>query len=595
MIPLETWFAFVVKGSLVLGAGGAAAWWLRRSSAAVRHVVWAAALASLAVLPLATMLLPRMTVSVPSWERDTADSALSHAVATGAVRLPPPATSRATARLASPVLLAADARSSRALMPLSTLIVWAWLVGVAAWSVRTLGGLVVLGRLRASARPLDTPVWRARARRAATEMGISAVGVYASDRISVPVTFGVVRPIIVLPDDADSWDAERARVVLLHELAHVGRRDCLIHLVAQCALALHWMNPLAWLAAARLRIERERACDDLVLACGTNGPQYAEHLLDIARMASRRPMASAALAMAHPSELEGRLLAVLDRTVPRSATGTRAVLVAMLLAGSAVSVMAAVTVEQSTQAPTPVAPTPAPTPTPTPSPQPHAAPAAGVPEGVRGGVTGGVIAGKPGPNHQAAPVVVGRNGDDQATPPVRQDVVQALVGAMKDEDPEVRQQAVHALMQVRSPAIVAPMIAALSDSDADVRQSAAMAVGQMGERQAIPALSRLLSDSDADVRQQGAFALGQLGAKEAGPALIKALSDTDADVRQQAAFALGQIGDDAAVEALTKALKDPSADVRQQAACALGRVIAPKDRDEDGGTSKDDRNDKLRQ
>ncbi len=88
MIPLETWFAFVVKGSVVLGAAGAAAWALRRSSAAVRHVVWAAALASLAALPLASVLLPRVPVTVPSWERVSPDLSISRAVAAPPVRLP---------------------------------------------------------------------------------------------------------------------------------------------------------------------------------------------------------------------------------------------------------------------------------------------------------------------------------------------------------------------------------------------------------------------------------------------------------------------------------------------------------------------------
>ena len=102
------------------------------------------------------------------------------------------------------------------------------------------------------------------------------------------------------------------RVVLLHELAHIRRRDCLVHCLAQAALALHWCNPMMWMALARLRAERERACDDLVLVAGTRGSDYAEHLLDIARQFRRQRMGVAAVAMARPSELEGRLLAILD-------------------------------------------------------------------------------------------------------------------------------------------------------------------------------------------------------------------------------------------------------------------------------------------
>ena len=119
-----------------------------------------------------------------------------------------------------------------------------------------------------------------------------------------------------MPADADTWSESRLRVVLLHELAHVKRRDCLTHVLGQAACAFHWFNPLAWLAVKRARTERERACDDLVLACGTRGSDYADQLLEMARVlrGDRFPalLGGASLAMAHRSQLEGRLMAILD-------------------------------------------------------------------------------------------------------------------------------------------------------------------------------------------------------------------------------------------------------------------------------------------
>ena len=147
----------------------------------------------------------------------------------------------------------------------------------------------------------------------------------ASDHVTVPFTSGILRPVVVVPTSAlTTWTDERIRVVLLHELAHVRRRDCLVQAMSQVACAAYWFNPLTWVAARRLRAERERACDDLVLEAGLRGADYAQHLLDIARtVTSRRSLSAAALAMARPSELEGRLLAILDGHRARRVVGAR--------------------------------------------------------------------------------------------------------------------------------------------------------------------------------------------------------------------------------------------------------------------------------
>lgn len=135
---------------------------------------------------------------------------------------------------------------------------------------------------------------------------------------SVPMIVGCLRPVLILPDDHLNWTGERRRIVLLHELAHIKRRDCLTQMIAELTCALVWFNPMVWLASRQLRVEREIACDDIVLMSGTRASTYAETILETIktiRQAEWSPVAS--IAMARKSDLEGRLIAILDPDVRR--------------------------------------------------------------------------------------------------------------------------------------------------------------------------------------------------------------------------------------------------------------------------------------
>ncbi|MDQ4123075.1 MAG: M56 family metallopeptidase [Acidobacteriota bacterium] len=174
-----------------------------------------------------------------------------------------------------------------------------------------------------------------------TELNLNhSVRLLRSERISMPIVCGVIKPAVLLPVNADEWSEERQRMVLLHELTHVARRDCLTQMLAQIACAVYWFNPLVWFAARRLRIEREHACDDYVLSIGTKPSDYAHHLLEIARSMRdcsviewSRP---ASVAVARRSQLEGRLRAILNKenkhaAVSKFASSALLALISLLL------------------------------------------------------------------------------------------------------------------------------------------------------------------------------------------------------------------------------------------------------------------------
>ena len=124
-------------------------------------------------------------------------------------------------------------------------------------------------------------------------------------------------------------------MIAVHELAHIKRRDATAQLLTQVACALHWFNPLVWFAAWRLDVERERACDDLVLASGVRASAYAEHLLNVAtKLSSSRWTQACGLAMARSSSLHGRLAAVLSEKRNRRSVSTFVVAACVLLAAT---------------------------------------------------------------------------------------------------------------------------------------------------------------------------------------------------------------------------------------------------------------------
>jgi hypothetical protein len=113
--------------------------------------------------------------------------------------------------------------------------------------------------------------------------------------------------------------------------------------MARLALILHWWNPLAWTAWRAFLAERERAADDLVLRTDTCASDYARHLLEIARVMQSGPaLGWAAVAMARRSQLEGRLLAILDSRTNRKPAGRSSALAAALVPIALIAPLAAI-------------------------------------------------------------------------------------------------------------------------------------------------------------------------------------------------------------------------------------------------------------
>ena len=291
----------------------------RRASAATRHLAWTLVLASIA-------LLPPLSVALPAWGvvvRSAPPAAAIDAAAPAAVL----ESSSSIAEPASWPAASAVATETSQIAPAEAVISWprvaagVYATGVIALLIFVMAQRWKLHRLVRRASVVNDAEWAPLLASAARKMGLHRpVRLLRSRELNIPVTFGTRHPAVMIPAIADTWTEDRRRAVILHELAHVARRDCLTQTAAFGACILYWFHPVAWWTARRLRIESELACDDRVIAAGTDGRDYADHLLEIAYSVSGERAPALAIGMARPRQLEGRLLAALDaarnRAVP---------------------------------------------------------------------------------------------------------------------------------------------------------------------------------------------------------------------------------------------------------------------------------------
>ena len=347
------------KATVVLILASLASWTLRRESAATRHLVWTAAVMATLAMPFISSIAPHWltvpfsrdllaTLADPSVRPNlgasdaspnmsekgrglaptqSATSSDAHS-ARIALTIPSADVDRAPISNQAETRLAAGAEQP-ASPTFSIVVVAIWLVGTAvlllrlgvcAWLLRrsACGCRLVADRLVDAEGGADLIAGERQLLNAvdsiASRFGIRRpIQLLLGAESSMPMVWGAWRPTLRLPGESVDWRSEQQRSVILHELAHIRRLDLPILAVTQLACALYWFNPLIWLAAWRLQVERERACDDLVLAEGVRPSEYAEHLAQVvAQLWSPSWAGACALAMARPSSLESRIAAVLS-------------------------------------------------------------------------------------------------------------------------------------------------------------------------------------------------------------------------------------------------------------------------------------------
>jgi len=312
-----------VRAAVILGFVLVAVRVLARGSAATRRSLLVGGFAVVLALPIATAVLPALHLR---------DRAAGADVELLVLQSTPDAVDRVDGAFAPLVELAPNvAPRATAAQPLATgvsplaLVLGVWGLGAALVLSRLGVGLLRARRLVKAARFVET-----------LDIAGRPVEVRISRAVETPAVTGLLVPIVLLPYEAETWTAERRRVVLAHELAHIASHDCLANVIAQLAVAIHWFDPLVWLAARKLRMERELAADDRVLDQGVLASSYAEHLLALASTGGDHP--AGVLAMAEPSQVAVRIRALL---APRTRSSLRRTRVVVIGAGLALAAFVA--------------------------------------------------------------------------------------------------------------------------------------------------------------------------------------------------------------------------------------------------------------
>lgn len=328
----ETWHPlFIVllflgiKSVVIMGITLLALNAFRKAPASTRHIICAMGLLSLLILPVLSFILPNVSLELPLLENSSQNTTTQLFQETQPIvhtesqpqTIPPSQTT--TSYASSP---------SQTVWPL-----YIWMFGIIVMII-TLGSNIKRRRqLTQTAKWVPLEPWATQAHTLARNLNLDRpVMLLESAQAAVPITWGWLKPVVLLPLHAQEWPAERRELVLMHELTHIKRKDQLIQFLGQLTCALYWFNPLVWMVLLKMQMEQENACDDAVLTAGTRPSDYAEHLLEVVRsLRTPHNVTLATVPMARSSKLAGRVRAILSEKQNRHPINKRVLNAALIL------------------------------------------------------------------------------------------------------------------------------------------------------------------------------------------------------------------------------------------------------------------------
>jgi len=332
-------FDVALKSTTLIVLAWAAHALVGRRRALVRSALWNSCVVGLLVVPATSLLFPRLRIVVTVARENARVEAATltgnvsptenaRLMETPVVLLRPvpsagPTESREPA-LVRPAAMPVTGPKLSSRPRAAGLLIGVYLAMAALLALKLAASLAAVGRLMRRCEPIENPAWGRALARWQTRLGVaSRVALLSSDRVSVPIVVGWLRPAIIVPGAlADTSGREVITAVIVHELGHVKRGDWAWNLARKLVQILYWPHPLIWPVGRIVAAVREQACDDLCVHVLGGAASYRASLVEVASCLVRRPDPALGMAMARPTNL-GRRLAWIDRSrgAPRCLMG----------------------------------------------------------------------------------------------------------------------------------------------------------------------------------------------------------------------------------------------------------------------------------
>jgi beta-lactamase regulating signal transducer with metallopeptidase domain len=280
---LSTFFMSCIKGLFVFTAVYIVTQSFKDLPSENKHILWFFTMCSFVLIPVITLFTPVDNLEIISLSKEKGvvyrvliflfSSKFTNLETTGIFAAPCTALSHRV--LQTP--------HYKHYMPLLLFIIW--ITGAFICSLNIITGKIILSNFQREAQPANNKKIKTMIQKLSEDIGINCdVQVYKSRQCKLPFTCRIFRPVIIVPQDIERWPENRARVVLLHELAHIKHRDYLTKLISRTICSIYWFIPLTWIIHFKLCIEQEETCDSFVINSGEKPSDYASCIVDFARI-----------------------------------------------------------------------------------------------------------------------------------------------------------------------------------------------------------------------------------------------------------------------------------------------------------------------